>query len=455
MWKDLTKGDIRWHIKTIAIPAVIGFFFNTLYNITDTFFAWLLSTEALASLGLSFPVFFIIIAFWSGIWTWVTALISNSIWEKNIKKTKLYSFQAISFSLIVAILLTIIWFILSPFMFQLLWAEWQYLELALSYMNIIVFWTVFFILVFTVNSILNAYGDTKSFRNYLIFWFFLNLALNPILMFWWLWLPSMWISGIWLATVLIEILWCVYLIYKASKLEAFSIKITYKEFIPNKNIFLDILKQWWPASLNMMTIALWIFIITYFIAPFWKEAVAAYWIATRVEQLLLLPMIGLNIAALAMVWQNNWAKKTKRVLSVIKITLFYWVLVAVFATILLLLFWSYFISLFSDDINVINIWTKYLFIAAFITWTYVIMFLLVSILQWLKKPLFVVFIWIYRQIFAPILIFWLLVNIFKLQIYWIWYGILIINWTWAIITIIYFIYATKNIINSNKLKKNL
>ena len=62
MHTDLTQGLIKDHIVKLALPAVIGYFFHTLINITDTFFAGLISTQALAALSLSASVFFMILA---------------------------------------------------------------------------------------------------------------------------------------------------------------------------------------------------------------------------------------------------------------------------------------------------------------------------------------------------------------------------------------------------------
>ena len=57
----------------------------------------------------------------------------------------------------------------------------------------------------------------------------------------------------------------------------------------------------------MVTVAIGIFVITWFISLFSDESVAAYGIATRIEQIVLLPTIGLNIAVLSMTGQNNGA----------------------------------------------------------------------------------------------------------------------------------------------------
>ena len=55
---DLTQGSLIEHVKRIAISASVGYLFNTLYNVVDTFYAGKLSTDALAGMTISFPIFF-------------------------------------------------------------------------------------------------------------------------------------------------------------------------------------------------------------------------------------------------------------------------------------------------------------------------------------------------------------------------------------------------------------
>lgn len=57
--KHLITDDIPKLIKQIAIPASTGMFFNTMYNVVDTFYAGLISTEAISALSLSFMIFFL------------------------------------------------------------------------------------------------------------------------------------------------------------------------------------------------------------------------------------------------------------------------------------------------------------------------------------------------------------------------------------------------------------
>ena len=50
-------------IMEITIPIAIGMVFSTLYNLVDTFYAGFLSTQSQAGLAISFPIFFVFVAF--------------------------------------------------------------------------------------------------------------------------------------------------------------------------------------------------------------------------------------------------------------------------------------------------------------------------------------------------------------------------------------------------------
>jgi len=54
---DLTSRPIPQLILKLTIPSSVGFFFNTMFNVVDTYFGGLISTQALAALSLSLSVF--------------------------------------------------------------------------------------------------------------------------------------------------------------------------------------------------------------------------------------------------------------------------------------------------------------------------------------------------------------------------------------------------------------
>jgi len=433
---DLTQKPIPALIRAIAVPASIGFFFNTMYNVVDTYYGGRLSTDALAALSLSFPVFFMIIALGSGIATGTTALISNAIGGGDREKAFEYIGQAISFTLLFGIAMTIAGLVICPTLFKILGAKDQYLALGLSYMNVILLGAVFFLLIYTFNAILNAQGDTRTFRNYLIGGFFLNIILDPWFMYGGFGIPEMGLPGVAWATVLIQFLGTLYMGFRAAVSELFC-RNCLKKLIPRKETYIELAAQGIPASLNMMTIAIGVFVITYFISVFGKESVAAYGIATRIEQIALLPSFGLTTAALTIVGQNNGARKFHRVRETVNKCILYGISIMTIGAIVVFSFAKPLMGFFSTDPVVILIGATYLGIAAFIFQAYIILYVSVSSLQGMKKPLYAIWVGLYRQIAAPLVIFFGLVHLMGLGIVSVFWGIFGITWSAALFTLWY------------------
>ena len=61
---------------------------------------------------------------------------------------------------------------------------------------------------------MNAQGDTKSYRNVLIFSFFLNIFLNPLFIWGYGFIPGFGIAGLAIATVISQLIGTIYLAYK-------------------------------------------------------------------------------------------------------------------------------------------------------------------------------------------------------------------------------------------------
>lgn len=433
---DLTQGSIPIHIKKIAIPASLGFFFNTMYNVVDSYFGGLVSTDALAALSLSFPVFFIIFAFGSGISTGASALISNALGAKDEERARFYALQSVTFSVISGLLLTVVGYFVAPFLFKILGATGNYLNIAVSYINVILLGSVFFGLTFVINGILNARGDTKTFRNFLIVGFFLNCFLDPALMYGWLGFPAMGLAGVAWATFIIQVIGVAYMGRVLIKQNILCQGCS-SVFIPQSRYFKEIFQQGFPASLNMMTVAVGIFIITYFIAPFGKAAVASYGIATRIDQIAMMPSIGLNIAALALVGQNNGAKKFDRCLEVFKTVLRYGFYVGLVGMIVVYAFAAQLLGIFTKDPEVIHIGVHYLHISVFVYWAYTVLYIVVAVLQGLKKPNFALWIGVYRQILTPTIFFYVFSQVLGLGLDGVWWGVFTINWTAVVIALFY------------------
>jgi putative MATE family efflux protein len=433
---NLTTQDIPSLIKQLTIPASVGMFFNTMYNVVDTFYAGLISTQAIAALSLSFMIFFLIIGFGYGFSSAITALLGNALGRKKYKLASIYAHKGLIFVPLIGLVLSIVGYFTAPWLFMLLGAKEEYLQISIDYINPILFGAVFFMFNFSLNSILVATGDTKTYRNSLIFGFFANLALNPLFMYGFLFIPAFGIKGIAIATVLIQIINMFYLLYKVlqTKLIHFE-KLEY--FVPNIKVYKQFLAQGIPSSLNMLTMAIGSLILTYFVSHYGMFAVAGFGIGYRVEQLMLLPALGLSTAVLALVSNNFGAKRYDRVIEIFTTALKYGFIISTVGIITLTLLGRFIISLFDTNPVVVDFGVDFLLVEIWIFYAYVVLFVCVSTLQAIKQPKMILYIGLYRQLFAKFIIAYLIVKYFELDFIYLWFGILFMIYSAAIFAYFY------------------
>ena len=433
---DLVTAPIPALIRRLAVPASVGFFFNTMYNVVDTFWAGRFSTDALAALSLTFPVFFVLLSLGSGFSTGATALIGNALGAGDRREAARTASQGLVLSVLLSLVVMGVGYAAAPSLFRLLGATEEYLAICLEYMHVILAGSIVVLPFYMLNGVLNSQGDMKTFRDYLIFATVLNIVLDPWFMYGGFGLPAMGVRGIAVATVLMQTGGLIFLTYRARK-TGLLFRSEGAHWTPDRRVLRAIFGQGAPASLNMMTVALGIFVITYFLSEFGQTAVAAYGVATRIEQIILLPTIGLNVAVLTLAAQNGGAGRFGRVRSCIRKSLFYGAIITAVGSVAMYLAAEPMMRLFSKDDEVVQIGAHYLRIAAFIEYAYVIMFVNTSALQGLKKPAFALWIGLYRQLAAPIALFWLAMRVWNLGLDGIWYGVFGITWTAALVAVVY------------------
>lgn len=419
---DLTSGDVAALVRQLAVPASVGFFFSTMYNVVDTFFAGLIATEAVAALALSFPLYFLIMSLAGGLSAGGTALMGTALGRRDEREAANFALQGLVFGVLAGVVVTLGGLAAAPHLFRLLGAGEQALALSLEYMNVVFAGSVFFILVYLFNAVLVARGDTRSFRNFLILGFVLNCILDPWFVFGGLGVPPLGVGGIALATVLIQVIGTLYMGRRAwatGLLRPHSLR----DFLPRRAAFAELARQGLPSSFNYFTIGLGIFVITYYIGRFGTEAVAAYGIGTRVIQITLLPSIGLSTATLALTAQNAGAGLFGRVRQARNTALRYGAWVSAPGMLLVLPYAAVFMAAFTADPEVVSVGAGYLRVEALALYGYVVLAVSVSTMQGLKRPMFGVWLGLFRQVAAPVVVFTLLLDGLGTGLPGIWWGI--------------------------------
>ena len=446
---QLTKDPIWTLLRKVTLPASTGSLFQTFYNLVDTWFAGKISADAIAAIAKSFPIYFIIIAVGVGIGAATNSTIGNLIGEKNVKKASLFVAQSVIFAVIISVIVTLFGLNLSNFLLSLMGSNMEGILLTREYLDIIFYGTFIVMIQISLNGTLNAQGDTKSYRNVLIFSFFLNIFLNPLFIWGYGIIPGFGIAGLAIATVIAQSIGTLYLMYKVNscRLKRY---IFLECFIPRFIMLKELLNQSLPIIFSMLFIGVGIFNILYFIGKFGDLAIAGYGAALRIEQVFLLPVIGLNTAVLSIGGQNFGAKNYNRIRELYTKALIFSSSFMSIAGIIMFIFAETFVSLFTENPIAIEHGAIYLKIAALIGPIYPVFFITTAVFQAVKKPIFSLYLSIIRLTALPFLSLWYVINIRGGSYNDIFYTIMATNWLVAVVVIIFIGYFLNNVFKQKK-----
>jgi putative MATE family efflux protein len=445
----LTKDPIWFLLRKVTIPASVGSLFQTFYNLVDTWFAGKISAEAIGAIAKSFPIYFTIIAVGVGIGAATNAMIGNAIGEKKERVASMYIAQSLIFALVISVLVTIFGLNASNFLLGVMGSDVSGIALTREYLDIIFYGTFIVLIQISLNGTLNAQGDTKSYRNVLIFSFFLNIFLNPLFIWGYGVIPAFGIAGLAIATVISQLIGTIYLAYKVNNCKIREyLKIVC--FIPKFEYLNPLTRQSVPVMFSMLFIGVGIFNILYFIGQFGDLATAGYGAALRVEQVFLLPVIGLNTAVLSIGGQNFGAKAYDRIRELYTKALFFGSSFMAVAGIILFFGAEFFVSLFTDNQEAVKHGAIYLKVAALIGPIYPVFFITTAVFQAVKKPLYSLYLSILRLTAFPFLSLWYVINIRGGDYEDIFYTIMATNWAMGIAVLIFIGYFLNNVFKQNK-----
>jgi Na+-driven multidrug efflux pump len=466
---DLTGDPIGKLLIMLAVPAGIGFFFMIAYNLVDTIWAnqYPAPGEAAnttgAALGRSFGPFFLMQAFSIGLMQGTTALVANALGARNPEKARHTIAQAMIAGVLVGItLLTLALFMPVPghdgplielYYLTLSGGNLEATALGLDYILPIVWLAPFLIIISVFNAILSAKGDFTTFGIVQVAAFFMNLILDPILVFGGTpfslyglavdlpdFLPELGVAGLAWATVVTQLLGAVVVMIVALRTGILK-GLKLSEFIPFWPILSQVIGQGVPAAVNMLLIAGGFISIQFFVPEIVKQtgsvllltmspadaaeaAINGYMNAARIEQLLLLPVIGLELALISIVGNNLGARQEERIWRVYRLGLITAVIMTVTATIIQFAGHNLFPSWINRSDETLGVASQVLSISAFLLTAYALIFINSGTLQGMKRPAFAMIINSVRLVFGPAAVFVLVAWIApgNLLVFWIGYG---------------------------------
>ena len=348
---DMTYGDISKQLFMFTIPILLSQILQQFYNIADTaIIGRYIGTDALAAIGSTGLLISVIVNFFIGLSTGISAVIANQFGANEYDKLK----KSISTSLAVSVLLGIVFTIgslifMKPIINILQTPKGVY-SLAIDYLKICFLGITFQLLYNIGTAILRALGNTKDPLYFLIFSCILNLILDILFIVYFGW----GVKGAAIATLISQILATLLVMYKIMSLDD-NCKLSLKQIKIYKGYTKDIFLVGLPAGLQAIFMSISSLIIQSSINSFGAEAMAGMTIFAKVEGFLYFPLFSLGLAVTGFVGQNFGAKEYERVKEGINISLKISVYTSLIFIIILNIFAPYILKLFTNDVAVIKV----------------------------------------------------------------------------------------------------
>lgn len=353
---QILEGPLWKIIVVLGLPVMLTNLFQTFYNLINMYFVGKLGTMEQAAMQFVWPLTFLIMSFGAGFSIAAISLISQEVGNNDMKAANRYAGQSILFSVLVAVLVSLVFYILTPWIVRTMGAkEPQLIASSITFFRTSLFGTVGMFLMFTFGSIRNALGDTMLPMRLNIFSLILNILLSPLLIFYF----HLGIAGVALATVISRNLFGI-----LSVLILFSKRMDHplsKEDLKiQKNPFLTMLKVGFPSSLGQSVEAFGFVILNIFIYRLGKETLTAFAIGNQINGLILMPAMGMGAAVSTIVGQNLGAGKVERARKGVLTCLFMGVGFLSLAGLPMIFFARPIIQVFTSDPVVIAQGTDYL-----------------------------------------------------------------------------------------------
>ena len=179
MTKSMTEGRPLGLILQFAVPLLVGNLLQQLYNIVDAAIVGRkLGPDALASVGASSSVQFLVLGFCIGVCCGFGIPIAKSFGADKLEEMKDYIFHAILLAAVIAVCLTAVCALLCNRILHILSTPTEIYRNAYQYLLILFLGIPFTILYNLCSAILRAVGDSKTPFVFLAVSTILNVVLD-------------------------------------------------------------------------------------------------------------------------------------------------------------------------------------------------------------------------------------------------------------------------------------
>jgi len=366
---DYTKIPLRKAVFLLAVPMVLELVLESTFAVVDIFFVAKLGPSAVATVGLTESLLFLLYSIAMGLAMSVTAVVARRIGEGKREEAANAAVQAILAAILLSIPFALAGIFFAKDLLRMMGADAWTLEHGYHYMQWMLGGNVVIMLLFVINAIFRGAGDAAIAMRVLWLANGLNIILCPLLIFGIGPFPEMGIKGAAVATVIgrgVGVLYQLWMLFHGGK----HIRVASSQLALHGATMWNIIRTS-LGGIGQMIVAMtaWIFLMR-ILANIGSEAVAGATIAIRIMMFTLMPAWGMSNAAATLVGQNLGASQPDRAAAAVWRIGWYNMAFTLLISVLFFFFHDRLIGIFTDDARVIRIGGEWLRILSYSYFVY-------------------------------------------------------------------------------------
>ena len=366
---DYTKIPLRRAVFLLAVPMVLELVLESTFAVVDIFFVAKLGPSAVATVGLTESLLFLLYAIGMGLAMAVTAVVARRIGEGKREDAAKTAVQAILLALLVSVPFAIVGILYAKDLLRLMGGDAWSIEHGYRYMQWMLGGNAVIMLLFVINAIFRGAGDAAIAMRVLWLSNGLNIVLCPLLIFGIGPFPAMGIEGAAIATVIgrgTGVLYQLWLLFRGGQ----HIRVLGSQLAVHGEILWNIVRTSLGGT-GQMIVAMtsWIFLMR-ILASIGSEAVAGATIAIRIMMFTLMPAWGMSNAAATLVGQNLGAGEVGRAEAAVWRIGWYNMAFTVLVSVVFFFFNREIVGIFTDDPAVIKVGAEWLRILSYSYFVY-------------------------------------------------------------------------------------
>jgi len=308
---DYTKIPLRRAVFLLAVPMVLELVLESTFAVVDIYFVAKLGSSAVATVGLTETMLFLLYAIAMGLSMAVTAVVARRVGEGDREQAAVTAVQAIWIALAASLPFAVAGIVFAQDLLRLMGADAWTLEVGYPYMQWALGSNAVIMLLFTINAIFRGAGDAAAAMRVLWFANALNILLDPILIFGFGPIPALGLTGAAIATTIgrgTGVLLQLWILFRGGP----HLTVLRSQIAFHAATLWNIVRTS-LGGIGQMIVAMtaWIFLMR-ILASIGSEAVAGATIAIRIMMLTMMPAWGMSNAAATLVGQNLGAQEPKR-----------------------------------------------------------------------------------------------------------------------------------------------